>query len=174
MPSFQFYFEFNNLKDKDFSLCIMCLGQDISLVDLINIILFVHIMIVLVYYYKQLHSYVDSKMQDVGLNSIGLTGEMVNVHFISHARVDKFQHLYNWQIVKMLGYKNIVITWSFLWCPWFLILHCVVSMIKLNNHEKVIKFAWPIFWTLPLLWTTFVTTFCMLLSIATRDIMFKL
>lgn len=95
MPSFQFYFEFNNLKDKDFSLCIMCLGQDISLVDLINIILFVHIMIVLVYYYKQLHSYVDSKMQDVGLNSIGLTGEMVNVHFISHARVDKFQHLYN-------------------------------------------------------------------------------
>ncbi len=105
MPSFQFYFEFNNLKDKDFSFCIMCLGQDISLVDLINFILFVHIMIALVYYYKQLHSYVDSKMQDVALNSIGLISEMVNVHFISHARVDNFQHLYNWQIVKMFGYK---------------------------------------------------------------------
>lgn len=112
MPSFQFYFEFNNLKDKDFSLCIMCLGQDISLVDLINIILFVHMMIALVYYYKQLHSYVDSKMQDVALNSIGLISEMVNVHFISHARVDNFQHLYNWQSVKMLGYKNIVITFK--------------------------------------------------------------
>ncbi len=95
MPSFQFYFEFNNLKDKDLGLCIMCLGQEISLVDLINIILFVHIMVALVYYYKQLHSYVDSKMQDVIPNSIGLIGEMVNVHFISHARVDNLQYLYN-------------------------------------------------------------------------------
>jgi RNA processing factor Prp31 len=95
MPSFQFYFEFNNLKDKDLGLCIMCLDQEISLVDLINIILFVHIMIASVYYYKQLHSYVDSKMQDVAPNSIWLIGEMVNVHFISHARVDNLQYLYN-------------------------------------------------------------------------------
>jgi hypothetical protein len=95
MPSVQFYFEFINLKDKDFSLCILCLNQDISLVELINIILFVHTMLTLVYYYKQLHSYVDPKMQDVALNSIGLIGEMVNVHIISHARVDNFQHLYN-------------------------------------------------------------------------------
>jgi hypothetical protein len=40
MLSFQVYFEFNNLKDKDLSMCIMSLGQDISLVNLIDIILY--------------------------------------------------------------------------------------------------------------------------------------
>ncbi len=108
MPSFQFYFEFNNLKDKDLSMCIMCLGQDISLVDLINIILFVHIMIALVYYYKKLHSYVDSKMQDVApnFNWADWWSGQCSFHFIFHARVDNLQHLYNWQFVQMLGYKK--------------------------------------------------------------------
>ena len=60
-------------------------GQDISIIDLINIESFAQRVLELSEYRKQLHAYLISKMHDIAPNLAALIGEMVGARLISHA-----------------------------------------------------------------------------------------
>lgn len=61
------------------------MGQDISIIDLLNIDSFAKRVLELSEYRKQLHSYLVSKMQMIAPNLASLIGEMVGARLISHA-----------------------------------------------------------------------------------------
>ena len=63
----------------------MYIGQDISIIDLVNIENFAQRVLELSEYRKQLHSYLISKMQAIAPNLAALIGEMVGARLISHA-----------------------------------------------------------------------------------------
>ena len=61
------------------------MGQDISPVDLTNIVVFANKVIRLAEYRYQLHSYLEESMANVAPNLSTLMGEMVSARLISHA-----------------------------------------------------------------------------------------
>ncbi|KAI5069555.1 hypothetical protein GOP47_0015856 [Adiantum capillus-veneris] len=61
------------------------MGQDISVIDLLNIESFAQRVLSLSEYRKQLHSYLVSKMHAIAPNLAVLIGEMVGARLISHA-----------------------------------------------------------------------------------------
>lgn len=61
------------------------MGQDISVIDLLNIESFAQRVLELSEYRKQLHLYLISKMQAIAPNLATLIGEMVGARLISHA-----------------------------------------------------------------------------------------
>jgi nucleolar protein 56 len=61
------------------------MGQDISPVDLLNIVMFARRVIALAEYRQKLHSYLHERMHAVAPNLSALIGEVIGARLISHA-----------------------------------------------------------------------------------------
>ena len=61
------------------------MGQDISEIDMINVVAFAERVVALAQYRTSLHAYLVTKMSDVAPNLAALIGEMVGARLIAHA-----------------------------------------------------------------------------------------